>query len=93
MTQDSSGTQQEGHGDSAAAVTPDSQYADPRAGDDSPPEPADREDKTYAAGTADQDRAVEGEDTEEISDDSPGAQGTAADTVSDGPDKESGFYG
>lgn len=70
--------------DSAAAVSPDTQRADPTAAADGAPEPADTQSDEYAAGTADQDDADESE---------PGAHGTDADTVSDGPDKDSGFYG
>jgi hypothetical protein len=68
MTQDGSEQQkideEKAYGDSASAVTPDTQQ---------PP----------------QGQAVEKPEDE----DAPDPTGTAADTVPDGPDKESGFYG
>lgn len=99
MTQDDQGSEPlKKHGDATMAVSPDTQYADPtKAVDGEPPEPADTEDAEYAAGTADTPSAdldQEGESAEpEEPDDGPSAQGTDANTVSDGPDKDSGFYG
>lgn len=61
--------QEKEYGDSATAVTPDTQQP-PQSG------PANSDDEDGLGG-----------------DQEPGAQGTDADTVSDGPDKESGFYG
>lgn len=87
MTQNSPG--QEQYGDSAASVSPDTQYADPTE-PQAPEEPADTEDASYAAGTAD---AEPPDEEPEEDPDAPDPQGTSADTVSDGPDKESGFYG
>ncbi|HYG94200.1 MAG TPA: hypothetical protein VD859_11495 [Nocardioides sp.] len=70
MTQDGSEQekieQEKAYGDSATAVTPDTQQ--PPQG-----EPVD--------------------ESAEEDDDAPDPAGTDADTVSDGPDKDSGFYG
>lgn len=99
MSQHEPGTEQEKeYGDSAAAVSPDTQYADPsEALGEGRAEPADTEDTTYAAGTADAERARPSEDPEASEDErresEVSAQGTDAETVSDGPDAESGFYG
>ena len=91
MPQDGSDMeQQKQDGDSAASVSPDTQYADPTEAKP-PAEPADTEDTTYAAGTAD----VEAADDESSEDEEggPNPQGPSANTMADAPDKDSGFYG
>lgn len=95
-TQDPSGIGQEKeYGDSASSVSPDTQYADPTEGR-RPDQAADREDDTWAAGTADEHGTDEDSDEDDHGvgdEDTPNPQGTDADTMSDGPDRESGFYG
>ncbi|UMG93722.1 hypothetical protein [Nocardioides sp. TF02-7] len=104
MTQDPADRHQD-DGDSSVSVSPDTRLSDPTDGHP-PTEPADRDDATYAAGSADiddedadgadeadEDRAARERDGLSRTEHDPGPQGTDADSVSDGPDQESGFYG
>ena len=82
MTQDGSEQQkieeEKAYGDSASAVTPDTQQR--AQGEPVTEDQSDDEEQG-------EDRAGDGQRSD------PLASGTDADTVSDGPDKESGFYG
>lgn len=83
-------------GDSSVSVSPDTRLSDPTQGHP-PTEPADREDTTYAAGTADTHDDDEQDDQDDAGVDDagqePNPQGTDVDSLSDGVDQESGFYG